>query len=383
MEATSGNRIASAPTTARTSPSQRKRLRCSRIVAKKTSSRTAAARASGTCQCPAVRGPDGISTGARPVRGGAGAVRARLDFSDHDRDAELHAGEDDAVEDHSRPSAKEPVFAVANECRAGRRRPRSAADVTLRRRRNRCATAELECGSLGVCGVVIGTPCLRSPFTRWSGAARGMATPKTGGAAPCPVLRTLTVSELYLTGNGHVTKYQIMALRVRWVLYTTTSRKPLPHDHPGRRRFTPPLPPDCAPRTSGNVIFFHPDGTARTTHAAECTRSAPMGAQLGPPAALGATPANMARPRDRHHPRGATVLCYGVKSSRQLGLNGTEEITRGIREQCRSPEEARAAGRAVRPLVQNRPHPRRQVRRPSLPERRAPSNTQESPGPVI
>ena len=106
----------------------------------------------------------------------------------------------------------------------------------------------------------------------------------------------------------------------------------------------------AAAQDTGNVIFFHPDGTGLNHWGAARMHI------VGPDGALnwdrlpglGVYTGHMSDRLTGTSHGGATVHAYGVKVvNDSFGLNGTEEITAASGQQMSIAEEAMAAGRAV------------------------------------
>ena len=110
------------------------------------------------------------------------------------------------------------------------------------------------------------------------------------------------------------------------------------------------LPAGAQDAETGNVIFFHPDGTSVNAWGAARMHIVGPDGELNwdrlP--ALGVYTGHMADRVTGTSHGGATVHAYGVKVvADSFGLNGTEEITAASGEQMSIAEEAMAAGKAI------------------------------------
>jgi alkaline phosphatase len=105
-----------------------------------------------------------------------------------------------------------------------------------------------------------------------------------------------------------------------------------------------------AAQETGNVIFYHPDGTSLNAWGAARMQTVGPDGELNwdrlP--AMGVYTGHMADRLTGTSHGGATVHAYGVKvQADSFGLDGTEEITAASGETMSIAEEAMAAGRAV------------------------------------
>jgi len=178
-----------------------------------------------------------------------------------------------------------------------------------------------------------------------------MAMPKTGGAAPCPVRRDVQSQNFYLTEM--VMLQSITIWHEGEVGFCNHNFEETMTSMIIRAAAVSALAlaaGTAAAQDTGNVIFFHPDGTgANHWHAARMHTVGPDGElNWDRLPALGVYTGHMADRVTGTSHGGATVHAYGVKViGDSFGLNGTEEITSASGEQMSIAEEAMAAGRAV------------------------------------
>jgi alkaline phosphatase len=106
----------------------------------------------------------------------------------------------------------------------------------------------------------------------------------------------------------------------------------------------------AAAQQTGNVIFFHPDGTSVNAWGAARMHVAGPDGQLNwdQLPAMGVYTGHMADQLTGTSHGGATVHAYGVKvQADSFGLNGTEQITAASGQQASIAQEAMQAGKAV------------------------------------